>query len=150
MSILPGLLQTTVVVLGLLMPALLFGHAAIPGLRRLGHRFRAAAFTVAGLLLIACLAIPGPSGFGDVIGVVLFLATAIVLSHAFWILLAWPFARAFPQCESPSACAENRLRLLFGTGIVTSDHERVVVSQTVATARLAGLVRFATGLGSSR
>ena len=54
MSILPGILQTTAIVLSLLLPVLLLGYAAIPGLRSPGRRFRAAVLTVAGILLIAC------------------------------------------------------------------------------------------------
>jgi len=170
-SILPGLLQTTAVVLSLLLPALLFGYAAIPGLRSPGRRFRAAALTVAGLLLIACLALPGPRDFGDVFGALLLLATAIVLCHIFWSLLAWPFTltlltaiakadhpltleqwiSACMQGESPSAFAENRLRLLFGAGMAVTAGDRIVVTQTgMATARLVRFVRFATGLGSPR
>jgi hypothetical protein len=171
MSFLPGLLQTTAVVLSFLLPALLFGYAAIPGLRSPGRRFRASAFTVAGLLLIACLTLPGPRDFGDVFGAVLLLATAILLGHVLWSLLAWPFTltlltaiakadhpltleqwiSAFMQGESPSAFAENRLRLLFGAGMAVSADERIIVTQTgMATARLVRFVRVATGLGSSR
>jgi hypothetical protein len=171
MSFLPGLLQTTAIVLGLLLPALLFSYAAIPGLRSPGRRFRASAFTVAGLLLVACLTLPGPRDFGDVFGAVLLLATAILLCHVFWSLLAWPFTltlltaiakadhpltleqwiSAFMQGESPSTFAENRLKLLFGAGMAVSAGERIVVTRTgMATARLVRFVRVATGLGSSR
>jgi hypothetical protein len=171
MSILPGPLQITAIVLSLLLPVLLFGYAAIPGLRSPGRRFRAAALTVAGLLLIACLTLPGPRDFGDVIGAVLLLATAIVLCHIFWGLLVWPFMltlltaiakadhpltleqwlSACMQGGSPSGFAENRLRLLFGAGMLVSAGDRIVVTQTgMVTARLVRFVRFATGLGSSR
>src|ERR1700761_3085474 len=91
MSILPGLLQTTAILLSLLLPVLLFAYQAIPRLRSPGRRFRAATVTVVGLLVIACLVLPGPRDFGDVIGAVLLLATAIVLCHIFWSLLVWPF-----------------------------------------------------------
>ena len=171
MSILPGLLQTTAIVLSLLLPMLLFGYAAIPGLRRPGRRFRAAALTVAGLLLVACLALPGPRNFGDVFGALLLLATAIVLCHIFWGLLVWPFTltllTALAKADHPltleqwvSACmqgggsrsfTDNRLRLLFGAGMAVATGDRIVVTQTgMAAARLVRFVRFATGLGSSR
>jgi hypothetical protein len=171
MNILPGPLQITAIVLSLLLPLLLFGYAPIPPLRRPGRRFRAAAITVAGLLLIACLMLPGPRDFGDVTGGVLLLATAILLCHVFWTQLAWPFMltlltalaktehpltleqwiSACMQDGSPSAFADNRLRLLFGAGMVVSDGDKIVVTPTgMATARVVRFVRFATGLGSSR
>lgn len=167
----PGLLQTTAIVLSLLLPVLLFGYAAIPGLRNPGRRFRAAALTVAGLLLVACLALPGPRDFGDLFGGVLLLTTAIVLCHVFWSLLAWPFTltlltaiakvdhpltleqwiSACMQGQSPSAFADNRLRLLFGAGMAVLAGDQIVVTQTgMVTARLVRFVRFATGVGSSR
>ena len=43
------------------------------------------------LSLIASLMLPGLRDFGDGIGAVLLLANAIVLSHVFLSLLAWPF-----------------------------------------------------------
>src|ERR1700743_143152 len=163
MNILPGVLQTTAIVLSLLLPVLLFGYASIPGLRSPGRRFRTAVLTVAGILLIACLALPGPRDFGDVLGGVLLLAAATVLCYIFWGLLVWPFTltlltaiakadhpltleqwiSACMQGGSPSTFAENRLRLLFGTGMLVSAGDRIVVTQTgMVTARLVRFVRF--------
>lgn len=171
MSILPGVLQTTAIVLSLLLPVLLFGYASIPGLRSPGRRFRTAVLTVAGVLLIACLALPGPRDFSDVLGGVLLLATAIVLCYIFWGLLVWPFTltllTVLAKADHPltleqwlSACmqgggsssfTDNRLRLLFSAGMVVAADDRIVVTQTgMVTARLVRFVRFATGLGSSR
>ena len=168
MSFLPGPLQITAIVLSVLLPVLLFGYATIPALRSPGRRFRAAAFTVAGLLLIACLALPGPCQAGDALGGILLLATAILLTHVFWSLLAWPFTltlltalakakhpltleqwiSACMQGGSPSAFADNRLRLLFGAGLVVSARDGIIVTPIgMATVRLVRFVRFATGLG---
>ena len=171
MSILPGPLQITAILLSLLLPVLLFGYAAIPRLRSPGRRFRAAAVTVAGLLLIAGLALPGPRDVGDVAGAVLLVATAIMLGHIFWGLLSWPLTltllTALAKADRPltleqwmSTCmqgggsstfADNRLRLLFGAGMLIRADDRVIVTHTgMAAVRLVRFVRFAMGLGSSR
>lgn len=168
MSILPGPLQITAIVLSLLLPVLLFGYATIPAFRGPGRRFRAAAITVAGLLLTAYLTLPGRRDGGDVLGGILLLATAIMLTHVFWSLLAWPFTltlltalaksdypltleqwiSACMQGRSPSSFADNRLRLLFGAGMVVSTGDRIVLTPTgMATAQLVRFIRFATGLG---
>jgi hypothetical protein len=168
MNILPGPLQTTAIVLSLLLPVLLFGYATIPALRLPGRRFRAAAITSAGLFLIACLVLPGPLDAGDVFGGALLLATAILLWHVFWSLLAWGFTltllTALARVEQPltleqwisaymqggdlSGFAHNRLRLLIGSGLVASGDDRITVTPFgIITVRLVRLIRFATGIG---
>jgi hypothetical protein len=168
MSILPGPLQTTAIVLGLLLPVLLFGYATIPALRSPGRRFRTAAITSAGFFLIACLILPGPRDAGDVLGGALLLATATLLWHVFWSLLAWGFTltllTALARVEQPltleqwisaymqggdiSGFAHNRLRLLIGSGMVTSRDDRITVTPFgMIAARLVRLIRFATGIG---
>ena len=171
MSILPGPLQTTAILLSLLLPVLLFSYKAIPRLRSPGRRFRAAALTIAALLLIACLALPGPRALGDVIGAFLLLTTAIVLCHIFWSLVAWPFTltlltalakanqpltleqwmSACMQGGSPSSFADNRLKMMYRGGIIVLIGEQLVVTPTgMMIARLVHFIRFITGLGSQR
>jgi hypothetical protein len=168
MSILPGPLQITAIVLSLLLPVPLFGYATIPSLRSPGRRFRAAAITLAVLLLIAGLALPGARDIGDVLGGALLLATAILLCHVFWSLLAWGFTvtllTALAQAGRPltleqwisaymQGCdlggfAHNRLRLLIGTGMVTPGDGRIAVTRFgMLTVRLVRLIRSATGIG---
>jgi hypothetical protein len=168
MSILPGPLQLTAIVLSAVLPLLLFCYARIAAFPGAGRLFRAGCITVVGLFVAACFALPGPRDIGDVLGGVLLLATAILLCHVFWSLLAWGFTvtllTALAQAERPltleqwisaymqggdlSGFAHNRLRLLIGSGMVVPTGDRVAVTPFgMITAHLVRLIRFATGMG---
>jgi hypothetical protein len=133
-----------------------------------GRLFRAGCITVLGLFAAACLALPGPRETDDVLGGILLLATAILLCHVFWSLLAWGFTvtlltalarsaqpltlqqwtSAYMQGGDFSGFAHNRLRLLIGTGMVISSDGRITVTPFgMLTVHLVRLIRFATGIG---
>jgi hypothetical protein len=168
MSILPGPLQITAIVLSVILPLLLYVYARIGVFRGAGRLFRAGSITVVGLFALACLGLPGPRNIGDALGGVLLLLTAILLCNVFWSLLAWGFTvtlltaiagtgrpltleqwmSAYMQGGDLSGFAHNRLRLLVGSGMVVARDGRIVVTPFGAlTARLVSLVRFATGIG---
>ncbi|SDS22084.1 hypothetical protein [Bradyrhizobium canariense] len=168
MSILPGPAQTTAICLSVALPFLLLCYARIPGIRGAGSRFRIGCATAVGLFAIACFALPGDRQFDDVLGGILLLATAIILSYVLWSLLAWGFtltlltalaqtgqpitseqwAAAYMQGGDLSTFAHNRLKLLLGSGMVVSADGKIAVTPTgMAVVRLVKLVRFATGLG---
>jgi hypothetical protein len=168
MNILPGPLQITAIVLSALLPPLLFCYARTGAFAGAGRLFRAGCITMIGLFTAACLALPGPRDAGDVLSGILLLATAILLCHVFWSLLAWGFtvtlltalarspqpltlqqwSSAYMQGGDFSGFAHNRLRLLIGTGMVISSDGRITLTPFgIITAGLARLIRFATGIG---
>jgi hypothetical protein len=168
MSILPGPLQITAIVLSLILPLLLYVYARMGLFRGAGRLFRAGSITVIGLFALTSLALPGPRDVGDVLGGALLLLTAILLCHVFWSLLAWGFTvtlltaiagaghpltleqwiSIYMQGGDLRGFAHNRLRLLVSTGMVVTRDGRVVMTPFGAlTARLVRLIRFATGIG---
>lgn len=168
MNLLPGPVQTVAICLGVALPLLLLVYAQIPGIRGAGSRFRIGGITVAALFVIACIALPGERQPDDVIGGILLLATAILLVHVFWSLLAWGFtltlltslaqagrpltqeewAAAYMQGGDLGTFARNRLKLLLGSGMVVAAEDKVsTTAKGLMVARLVKLVRFATGLG---
>jgi hypothetical protein len=168
MNILAGPAQTTAICLSIALPLLLLCCAQIPGIRGAGSRFRLVCFIAAGLFAVACLTLPGQRHFDDVLGGILLLATAIMLSHVLWSLLAWGFtltlltaltkagkpltteqwAAAYMQGGDLSTLAHNRMRLLLGSGmVVATDGKIAMTSRGTAIVHLVKLVRFATGLG---
>ena len=70
---------------------LLLCYARVLRIRGAGSRFRIGCFTVVGLYLLACIALPGERQLDDVVSGTLLLATAILLVYVFWSLLAWGF-----------------------------------------------------------
>jgi hypothetical protein len=168
MSILPGPLQITSIALSVMLPLLLLCYARIAAFRGAGRLFRAGSVTAIGLFVVACFALPGPRDIGDVLGGALLLATAILLCHVFWSLLAWGFTvtllTALARAERPltleqwisaymqggdlSGFAHNRLRLLVGFGMVTPSGDRIAMTPFgMVTVYLVKLIRFATGMG---
>jgi hypothetical protein len=168
MNILPGPLQITAILLSLLLPLLLFCFARLPGLHGAGRLFRIGCTTVIGLFALASFVLPGPRDPGDVLGGVLLLATAILLCHVFWSLLAWGFTltllttlarddrpltleqwmSTYMQGGSLAGFADNRLRLLIGSGMAALTEGEVIVTPIgMATVRLVKFIRLATGLG---
>jgi len=133
-----------------------------------GRRFRFGCATAALLFGIACVALPGERQVDDVLGGVLLLATAVLLVHVFWSLLAWGFtltlltalahagrpltedewAAAYMQGGDITTFAHNRLKLLLASGMVVSRDGKIAATATgMMIVRLARLVRLATGLG---
>ncbi len=168
MNILPGPLQTMGIALGAILPLILHFYTRIGVFRAAGRLFRAGAITVTALFALACVALPGSRDVGDVFGGVLLLLTAILLCYVFWSLLAWGFTvtlltaiagagkpltleqwvSAYMQGGELSGFAHNRLRLLVGSGMVTARDGRITVTPFgLLTARLARVIRFATGIG---
>jgi hypothetical protein len=168
MSILPGPLQTTGIVLSALLPLILYFYARIGVFRGAGRLFRAGAITVIALFALGCVGWPGPRDAGDAFGGMLLLLTTILLCHIFWSLLAWGFTvtlltaiadagkpltleqwiSAYMQGGELSGFAHNRLRLLVGSGMVVAREGRITVTPFgMLTARLVRLNRFATGIG---
>jgi hypothetical protein len=168
MNILPGPMQIVAILLGVLLPLLLLFYACIPGIRGAGSRFRIGCATAVAFFAIACFVLPGERHVGDVLGGLLLLATAIMLSYVLWSLLAWGFtltlltslaqasrpltleqwAAAYMQGGGLSTFAHNRLKLLLGSGMVVSSNGRIIATpKGIAVARLTKFVRFATGLG---
>jgi hypothetical protein len=168
MSILPGPLQITAILLSAILPLLLFCYARIGVIRGAGRLFRAGCITIVGLFAIACYVLPGPRDGGDMLGGALLLATAILLCHVFWSLLAWgltvtllttlaraaqpltleQWISAYMQGGDLSGFAHNRLRLLIGSGMAISNDGRIALTPFgMITARLVRLIRFATGVG---
>lgn len=171
MNLIPGPAQTAAICLGLLLPMLLLCYARVLRIRGAGSRFRIGCFTVVGLYLLACIALPGERQPDDVVSGTLLLATAILLVYVFWSLLAWGFtltlltalaqagrplteeqwAAAYMQGGDLDAFAHNRLKLLLGSGMVTAANDKVsTTARGLALARLVKVVRFATGLGQKR
>jgi hypothetical protein len=168
MNILPGPLQITAILLGLILPLLLFCFARLPGLHGAGRLFRIGSSTVIGLFAITCLALPGPRDFGDLLSGAFLLLTAIIFCYVIWGLLAWGFTltllTALAKDERPltleqwmstymrggslAEFAHNRLRLLIGSGMAVLTEGQVVVTPIgMATVRLVKFIRLATGLG---
>jgi hypothetical protein len=168
MNILPGPLQITAIALSFFLPVLLFCYARIPELRNAGHRFRVVGGTVLALYAAACLILPGARDYGDALGGFLLLATAILLCHVFWSLLAWGFTltllTALARAEQPltleqwvssymhggnlSGFARNRLRLLIGAGMIVPTGDQIAVTPIgFATVRVVRVIRFVTGIG---
>lgn len=168
MDILPGPMQTTAILLSVLLPFLLLFYARIPGIRGAGSRFRIGCATAVALFAIVCFTLPGERYLDDILSGALLLATAIMLSYVLWSLLAWGFtltlltslaqasgpltldqwAAAYMQGGGLSTFAHNRLKLLIGSGLVVSSNGTIIATpKGMALARLTKLVRFATGLG---
>lgn len=168
MSILPGPLQITAILLSAFLPLLLFCYARIGAFRGAGRLFRTGCITVVVLFVVACLALPGPRDIDDVFGGALLLGTAILFWYVAWGLLTWGFTltlltalakdgrpvtldqwiSAYAQGGSLGTFADNRLRLLVGSGMVTSNDGQIAVTPFgMITARLVRLIRFATGIG---
>lgn len=168
MSILPGPLQITGIVLSVTLPLVLYVYARIGAFRGAGSLFRAACITVVGLFVLACLALPGPLALDDMFGGALLLLTAILLCHVFWSLLAWGFTvtlltaiasaarpmtleqwiSAYMQGGDLGDFAHNRLRLLVGSGMVVARSGKITVTSFGRlTAGLVRLIRLATGIG---
>jgi hypothetical protein len=168
MSILPGPLQITAIVLSVVLPLLLHVYARTGVFRSAGRLFRAGSITAVGSFALAFFALPGSRDIGDVLGGALLLLTAILLCHVFWSLLAWGFTvtlltaiagaggpltleqwiSAYMQGGDFNAFAHNRLRLLVGTGMVVARDGRIVATPFgMLIARLVRLIRFATGIG---
>lgn len=168
MSIFPGPLQITAILLSALLPLVLFGYARIGVFHGAGRLFRAGSLTVIALFAAGCLALPGSRDIGDVVGGVLLLTTAILLCHVLWSLLAWGFtvtlltalagaaqpltleqwASAYMRGGDLSGFAHNRLRLLVGSGMAISRDGRIAVTPLgMMTVRVVRLIRFATGMG---
>jgi hypothetical protein len=171
MNLLPGPAQTVAICLGVLLPLLLLGYARIPGIRGAGSRIRIGCATAAGLFAIACFTLPGERHLDDVVGGILLLATTILLVYVFWSLLAWGFtltlltalaqagrplteeqwAAAYMQGGDLGTFADNRLKLLLGSGMVVAADDKVsATAKGLAVVRLVKVVRLATGLGSIR
>jgi len=168
MSILPGPLQITGIVLSVILPLVLYVYARIGAFRGAGRLFRAACITVVGLFVLACLALPGPQTLDDMFGGALLLLTAILLCHVFWSLLAWGFTvtlltaiasaaqpltleqwiSAYMQGGDLGGFARNRLRLLVGSGMMVARNGSVTLTSFgLLTACLFRLIRLATGIG---
>jgi hypothetical protein len=168
MSLLPGPAQTAAICLSIALPLLLFCYSRIPALGGAGRRFRIASTTIGVLFAIACLALPGERQLDDVLSGILLLATAVLLVHVFWSLLAWGFtltlltslaqsgrpltetewAAAYMQGANIGAFAHNRLKLLLVSGMVVSSGGKIAATASgLMVARLARLVRLAAGLG---
>ncbi|WP_291842053.1 hypothetical protein [Bradyrhizobium sp.] len=167
MNFLPGPAQTAAICLGIALPLLLLCYARIPGIRGAGSRFRIGCATAAALFAIACAVLPGERRIDDVAGGILLLATAMLLVYVFWGLLAWGFtltllttlaqagrplteeqwAAAYTQGGDIGKFARNRLKLLLGSGMVAVTGDTIAATSSgMAIARLARLVRLATGL----
>jgi|HubBroStandDraft_5_1064220.scaffolds.fasta_scaffold46916_2 hypothetical protein len=168
MSILPGPLQISAIILSATLPLLLLGYARIGLFRGAGRLFRAGSLTAFALFAAACILLPGPREIGDMVGGVLLLTTAILLCHVFWSLLAWGFtvtlltalegaaqpltleqwASAYMQGGDLGGFAHNRLRLLVGSGMAIARDGRIAVTPLgMMTVRVVRLIRFATGMG---
>jgi hypothetical protein len=168
MSILPGSLQITAIVLSAMLPLVLLGYARIGLFRGAGRLFRAGSLTAIALFVAACILLPGPRDIGDVVGGALLLTTTILLCHVFWSLLAWGFtvtlltalasaaqpltleqwASAYMQGGSLRGFAHNRLSLLVGSGTATSRDGRIAVTSLgLLLVRVVSVIRFATGMG---
>lgn len=168
MNLLPGPTQTVAICLSTALPLLLLGIAQIPGIRGAGRRFRIGCMTAGVFFAIACIVLPGERHAEDVSGGVLLLATAMLLVYVLWSLLAWGFtltlltalaqarkplteeqwAAAYMQGGDLGTFAQNRLRLLLGSGmVVTADGRIAATAKGMAIVRLVKLVRLATGLG---
>lgn len=168
MSILPGPLQITAIVLSAMLPPLLFGYAQIGLFRGAGRLYRAGCLTVVGLFAVACLALPSPRQADDVLGGFLLLMTAMLLCYVFWALTAWGFTvtlltaiagakqpltleqwiSAYMQGGDLGGFAHNRLRLLIGSGLAISRNGSITVTPFgTIVARLVRMARLATGLG---
>jgi hypothetical protein len=168
MNILPGPLQITAILLSLILPLLLFCFARLPGRHGAGRLFRIGCLTVIGLFALASFVLPDQRDAGDVLGGILLLATAILLYHVFWSLLAWGFTltlltalagndrpltleqwmSTYMRGGSLAGFAHNRLRLLIGSGMAILKEGQVVVTPMgMAMVRLVKFIRLATGLG---
>jgi hypothetical protein len=168
MSFLPGPAQTAAICLSAVLPLLLLCYARIPAIRGAGRRFRLGCLSVIALFVIACIALPGPRHLDDVVGGLFLLATAMMLCYVLFSLLAWGFTltllTALVQARRPLTAeqwaavymqggdlgtfAHNRLKLLIGSGMVTTaDSKLAPTAKGLAVAHLVKLVRFSTGLG---
>lgn len=166
MSMLPGPAQFAAISLSIALPLLLIGYARIiPGS---GRRFRLGCVSVFVLFVIACIALPGQRNVEDVLGGLFLLATAIMLCYVLFSLLAWGFtltlltslvqagrpltseqwASAYMQGGDLGTFAHNRLKLLVGSGLVTTADGRLApTAKGLAVVYLVKLVRRSTGLG---
>jgi hypothetical protein len=168
MIIVPGPVQIAGICLSLALPFLAIIYAKIVVVRGTGRRFRATWATAAGLFVAACVLLPGDRQFDDVLAGLLLLATAMLLSHLVWGLLAWGFtltlltalvhsgrpltseqwAAAYMQGGDIGTFAHNRLRLLTGSRLVRTTNGTVApTARGLAVAFLVKLVRLSTGLG---
>jgi hypothetical protein len=168
MNMLPGPAQAAAIGLSIAFPLLLLGYARIAATGGSGRRFRLGCVSLVVLFAVACIALPGERHIDDVIGGLLLLATAMMFCYILFSLLAWGFtltlltalvktgrpltleqwAAAYMQGGDLGAFAHNRLKLLFGSGLVVTEDARLAPTpKGVAVAHLVKLVRLSTGLG---
>lgn len=168
MNFLPGPAQTAAICLSAALPLLLLCYGRIAAIRGAGRRFRLGCLSVVALFAIACIALPGQRQLDDVVGGLFLLATAMMLCYVLFSLLAWGFtltlltalvqagrpltleqwAAAYMQGGDLGTFAHNRLKLLIGSGMVTTtDSKLTPTTKGLAVAHLVKLVRFVTGLG---
>jgi hypothetical protein len=168
MNIWPSPLQIVAIALGTAMPLLLFGCGCTTKLRGAGRAFRASSMMLIGLLAIACVTWPGARDFVDFLSAMLLLGTALIVWYIVSGLLAWGFtltlltgldkahrpltleewASTYMQGGDLGAFADNRMRLMVGSGVaVVSSGEVAVTPFGMVIVRLVRLVRLATGLG---
>jgi hypothetical protein len=166
MNMLPGPAQIAAICLSVAFPLLLMCYARI--IRGSGRRFRLGCVSVIVLFVIACIALPGQRHVEDVFSGLFLLATGIMLCYILFSLLAWGFtltlltslvqagrpltseqwAAAYMQGGDIRTFAHNRLKLLTGSGLVTTtDGQLAPTAKGLAVARLVKLVRLSTGLG---
>jgi hypothetical protein len=168
MNFLPGPAQTTAICLSVALPLLLLCYARIAAIGGAGRRFRLGCLSVIALFVITCIAIPGPRNLDDLVSGLFLLATAMMLCYVLFSLLAWGFtltlltalvqagrpltseqwAAAYMQGGDLGTFAHNRLKLLIGSGMVTTADDKLApTAKGLAVAHLVKLVRFSTGLG---
>lgn len=163
----PAPMQGVALALGISLPIVLLVCAQIKLIRGAGIRFWFGCFTSAAIFFAVCLMLPGDRDSADVISGLLLLVAAMLFWNVLWSLLAFGFTltlltalaqsgqpltrgqwiSAYMQGGDLGKFARNRLQLLLGTGMVTTDQKTITATPfgTIA-AELIRLIRLLFGI----